>query len=531
MKDIIKKLNYYGALVFVRKEFYHVFRDPKTLLMLFGMPVVQIILFGFALTNEIKSEGIVICDYAHDRASQRIINKLEVNQSFEVERQILSHREIEDVFKTGKVKLVIVFPAHFNQDLQHLGKALVQIIADASDPNTESTLSNYATNIIMDYQREVSKALVFPMQINTQEFRQIFRNPLILRMIFVMPIVQLLVMPLAADYEIKNISISLVDHDRSSYSQKLINKISASGYFKLNDYGASFNQSFQEFQKDNSDLILEIPKNFEKELVRENGSTLFIAVNAINGVKASVGSAYLSRIISSFNSDVRAEWVQPERFSEIPVFDVVTSNWFNPLLNYPFFMVPGILAVLVTMVGVYMCALNIVKEKEGGTIEQINVTPIKKYIFILGKLIPFWIIGIVIFTVGLFGITRVVYQIVPVGSVFLLYSFLAIYLVALLGIGLLISTYSANQQQAMSLAFFCMMIFILMSGLFTSIESMPEWAKWIARLNPVTYFIEVTRMVVLKGSGFADIKNHFIIIVSMTIFFNSWAVWNYRKTS
>ena len=194
-------------------------------------------------------------------------------------------------------------------------------------------------------------------------------------------------------------------------------------------------------------------------------------------------------------------------------------------------MVPGILVILVTMVCAYMCALNIVKEKEIGTIEQINVTPIKKYEFILGKLIPFWIIGMFVFSVGLLGVAHLVYHIVPVGSLFVLYSFLSVYLIAMLGIGLLISTYSGTQQQAMSLAFFCMMIFILMSGLFTSIDGMPDWAKWISRFNPVTYFIQVMRMVVLKGSGLRDIQHQFIVIVGMAVFFNTWAIINYRKTS
>ena len=141
-------------------------------------------------------------------------------------------------------------------------------------------------------------------------------------MIIALPIVQLLVMPLAADFEIKNINISIVDHDRSSYSQKLISKIFASGYFKLNDYSSSFNQSFNEFQKDKSDVVLEIPKNFEKNLFKENNGNLFIAVNAINGTKASVGSAYLGRIIANFNADIRTEWTQPQRSSNTPSIEI-----------------------------------------------------------------------------------------------------------------------------------------------------------------------------------------------------------------
>lgn len=363
-----------------------------------------------------------------------------------------------------------------------------------------------------------------------KEFRQIFRNKTILRMIISLPLVQLLITPMAADYEIKNINISVTDHDHSTTSQKLINEILSSRYFRLSDYSPSFEQSFEQFQKDKSDLILEIPARFEKDLVRENKSALFVAVNAVNGMKARIGSLYLMRIISGYNVKI-LERQMPTTANRMPTIEVLALNWFNPNLNYPFFMVPGILVVLVTMVGGYMCALNIVKEKETGTIEQINVTPIKKYYFILGKLIPFWAIGIFIYSLGLLAVARFVYGIVPAGSLWLLYGFLGLYLIALLGLGLLISTYSSTQQQAISLAFFCVMIFILMSGLFTPIDSMPDWAQWIARFNPVTYFIEVQRMAMLKGSTFKDVQMHFLAMTGFAVFFNGWAILNYRKTN
>jgi ABC-2 type transport system permease protein len=193
-------------------------------------------------------------------------------------------------------------------------------------------------------------------------------------------------------------------------------------------------------------------------------------------------------------------------------------------------MVPGILVILLTMVGTNLTAINIVKEKEIGTIEQINVTPVKKYYFILGKLIPFWIMGFVVLTIGL-TIARLFYGIVPVGSFVTIYVFSAVYLLAVLGLGLLISTYSSTQQQAMLLSFFLMMIFILLGGLYTSIDSMPEWAKWITRFNPVSYFIEVMRMVVLKGSSLSDIKYHLLKMVGFAVFFNVWAVFSYKKRS
>jgi len=363
-----------------------------------------------------------------------------------------------------------------------------------------------------------------------KEFRQIFRDPGILRVIFVIPVIQLLILPWAADYEIKNIKLAVADHDHSEYSRKLINKITASGYFILADYTPSFNNALQKVEHDKADLVLEVPVSFEKDLVKEDEAKLFMAVNAINGVKAGLGAAYLRSIIQAYNSEVRLEWIQFPRFSPETNIEVVSSNWFNPMMNYKFFMVPGILVLLLTIVGSNLAAVNIVKEKEIGTIEQINVTPVKKYHFILGKLIPFWVLGLIVFTIGL-TIAWLVYGIVPVGSFITIYFFAAIYLLAVLGLGLLISTYANNQQQAMLISFFIMMIFILLGGLYTSIDSMPEWAKLITRVNPVSYFIEVMRMVVLKGSGLADIKYQLLTIFGFAVTLNSWAVINYRKRS
>lgn len=363
-----------------------------------------------------------------------------------------------------------------------------------------------------------------------KEFRQIFRNKSIVAMILVVPIVQLLLLPLAADYEVKNINISVVDHDHSSYSQKLISKISASAYFELVSFNPSYKDAFKLIEVDKSDLILQIPQGFEKNLIRENEQKLFIAVNAINGTKANLGGSYLADIIKDFNGDIRTQLVTAEKMNTMPTVEIINSNWFNPFMNYNLFMVPGILAVLLTMVGGYLAALNIVKEKEAGTIEQINVTPIKKHHFIIGKLVPFWVLGLVMFTIG-FCVSRFVYGIVPVGSIALLYGFVAVYLLSVLGFGLLISTFCDTQQQAMFIAFFFMMIFIMMSGLFTSIDGMPDWAYVIARLNPVSYMIDVMRMVVLKGSTFSDVKYNLGIILGFAIVLNGWAVLNYKKTT
>jgi ABC-2 type transport system permease protein len=199
-------------------------------------------------------------------------------------------------------------------------------------------------------------------------------------------------------------------------------------------------------------------------------------------------------------------------------------------LNFKIALIPGILALLVTLIGGFLSALNIVKEKETGTIEQINVTPIRKADFILAKLIPFWILANLVFTIGII-LGWLIYDIVPVGNLLVLYAFIAVYLLAVLGFGLLVSTFCASQQQAMFVMFFFLLIFILMGGLFTSIDSMPGWAKIITLFNPVNYMITVMRMVMLKGSGLSDIIPHFVMVLLMAVVLNFWAVINYKKTN
>ena len=363
-----------------------------------------------------------------------------------------------------------------------------------------------------------------------KELRQISRDPAVFRILFIMPMIQLLILPLAADYEIKNINLGVVDHDHSEYSRKMINKITSSGYFRLRNYSATFEQGLHAMELNKIDLILEIPSQFERNLIQDDKATLLIAVDAINGIKAGLGSAYIKGIISEYNQDVRLQWIQYPRFDSQSTVELTFSDWYNPNMNYRVFMVPGILVMLITMIGSSFAANNIVREKEMGTIEQINVSPIKKAQFILGKLIPFWMLAITVLTVGLL-IARFVYGIVPLGSYLTIYAFASIYLTAILGLGLLLSTYAQTQQQSMLVSFFVTMIFNLLSGLYTPIESMPEWAQLITRLNPVSYFIQVMRMVMLKGSGLADIKTQILALLGFALIFNGWAILNYKKRS
>lgn len=349
-----------------------------------------------------------------------------------------------------------------------------------------------------------------------------------MRLMLVMPIIQLILLPMAANYEVKNVKLMIVDHDHSSYSTQFINKIQASKYFQLSGYTQSYDEALNTVEQDKADVILEFPVNFEKNLIKENKATIFLAVNAVNGARANIGASYLGSILRDYNQDIRLKWIQMPKFSPEPRVEATYSNWFNAHMDYKHFMVPGILVILLTMVGSNMAALNIVKEKEIGTIEQINVSPIKKHHFILAKLIPFWILGQVVLTVGLL-VALIIYGIFPAGNPGLIYVFSSVYLLAVLGMGLLISTYAHTQQQAMLISFFLMMIFILMGGLYTSIDSMPDWAQVISKFNPIAYFIKVMRMVVMKGSGFTDILPHLGVVFLMALVFNGWAIFSYRK--
>lgn len=371
------------------------------------------------------------------------------------------------------------------------------------------------------------RTLIFLLR---KEFLQILRNKLILRMIFALPLIQLILLPYAATYEMKNITLSIVDHDHSEYSRKLINKFTSSGYFQLTDYSATYNQALDQVEKDKADLIVEIPRGFERDLIRQSESIIMIAANAISGQTAGLAVAYSNSIIRDFNNEVRIEWLPQSRLNTAPVIEITSSNWFNAEMNYKKFIVPGVLALLVTLVGFLMSSLNIVKEKEVGTIEQLNVSPIKKYQFILSKLIPFWVLGLVVMTVG-FVISFIVYGIYPEGSFWVGYLFAGVYLIALLGFGLLTSIFAETQQQAMFIAYFFMLVFILLGGLFSPTENMPDWARYLTYINPVSYLIEVMRMLVLKGSSFWDLRIHFLIVIGFAIFFNGLAIYKYKKTN
>ncbi|MFR6236875.1 MAG: ABC transporter permease [Parabacteroides distasonis] len=340
-----------------------------------------------------------------------------------------------------------------------------------------------------------------------KEFKQLLRNSFLPRLIFIFPCMIMLLMPWAANLEIKNIRMNIIDNDHSVISRRLVDKITASTYFQTTALPDSYEKGMEAIEAGTADLLLEIPRGFEKDWVNGGAANVLLAVNAVNGTKGGLGSSYLSAIVNDYGEELRTESGTTSFSADgnLPRIDILTQNLFNARLDYKLFMVPALMVMLLTMLCGFLPALNIVGEKEAGTIEQINVTPVGKFTFILAKLIPYWLIGFVVLTLCfVFGMDTLWY--LSCGA-FLGHLLFLHYICPCLypAFGLVISNHSATMQQAMFVMWFCMLILILMSGLFTPIRSMPEWAQWITMLNPLKYFMQVMRMVYLKGSGFIDL--------------------------
>ncbi|HEY5686861.1 MAG TPA: ABC transporter permease [Yeosuana sp.] len=364
-----------------------------------------------------------------------------------------------------------------------------------------------------------------------KEFKQIFRNKGMLPIIFIMPLIQLIILSNAATFDIKNIKFSYIDNDHTSYSRKLISKFDASKYFHVITDFPNENTANSAMLQGDIDVILEIPQHFERDLTKDKFTNLSITINAIDGASAGVESVYINQIIQSYNKQIKLNLMQHNDAQITPLnISTIPSFWYNKTLNYKTFMVPGILVLLVTMITLFLSGMNIVREKEIGTLEQINVTPIKKSQFIIGKLFPFWVIGLSLLSIGLI-IAKILFNVPIIGNLGLMYLYTSIYILVILGIGLFISNFTDTQQQAMFISWFFMVIFILMSGLFTPIESMPEWAQIITEFNPIKYFVQVMRMVMLKGSGIVDILPLLLKTILYAFIMNGLAVWSYKKTS
>ncbi len=363
-----------------------------------------------------------------------------------------------------------------------------------------------------------------------KEFKQLLRNKFMPRMIVGMPFLALLIFPLAANFEVRNVNLSIVDADHSSYSRRLAGKLASSGYFRVVEEAGSYAEALRSVELDEADIVLEVPSGFEKRLRSEQGAEVMISANAVNGTKGGLGSAYLAAAIDGFSGMVRGELMPAATRLSAPGFAIIAKYRYNPRLEYPVYMVPAIMVMLMTMLCGFLPALNIVGEKESGTIEQMNVTPVRRFPFILSKLIPYWVVGFIALTIC-FGVARVFYALIPKGSFLTIYLFASAFALAFSGFGLVISNYAKTIQQAMFMMFFFVLTFVLMSGLYTPVESMPDWAQAVSRFSPLRYFIKIMRMVYLKGSGVGDLLEPLAALFGFALLFNGWAVLSYRKKS
>ena len=338
-----------------------------------------------------------------------------------------------------------------------------------------------------------------------KEFLQIRRNSFLPKLIILFPIVIMCIMPWVMQMEVKNVVVDVVDIDHTVESQRLVQQIAASNYFIFGGQKATYAEAVKDIEKGRADVILEI----------RDGKYL-IAANAVNGTKGAMGSAYLSQIVTSHQS--------------IPNLQASILNLYNKGQDYKLFMIPALFAIVMMLMTGFLPTLNIVGEKEAGTIEQINVTPVSKWAFILAKLIPYWLIALFVITVCLL-LAWLVYGITPVGPVWLIYVLAMLLALFFSSFGLIVSNYSDTMQQAMFVMWFFVVSIMLLSGLFTPTRSMPQWAYLTTYINPMHYFIDAIRTVFIRGGGLHETAHQVLALAGIGTLMGCWAVQSYKKNS
>jgi ABC-2 type transport system permease protein len=367
-----------------------------------------------------------------------------------------------------------------------------------------------------------------------KEYLQIFRDRFIMLELLLVPIVQLAILANAATFEVRTSRLAVLDEDRSATSRGLVEHLTASGRFRVAATPPTMAQADEALLQRRVDAVLRLPRDFERDLVRTGGAPAQLALNAEDGAAAGVTLTYARRIVADYAASLGGPGELaasgPGAAASDRRLDVRTRGWYNPTLRYTDYMVPGILVQLVTLIGTLLTALNIVREKELGTLEQLNVTPITRPQFITAKLLPLWSLALLTLALGLV-VGRLGFGVPLRGSLLLVFGSAAVYLLAALGVGLLISTAVETQQQAMFVTFFVVMIYLLMSGLFTPVASMPTWAQWLAQANPMLHYVAMMRAILLKGAGLADVARPLAILAAYGVAVLALAVARYRKAT
>ena len=337
-----------------------------------------------------------------------------------------------------------------------------------------------------------------------KEFLQIRRNSFLPKLIVMFPIVVMCLMPWVMQMDVKNVVVDVVDIDHTVESQRFVQQIAASNYFIFGGQKDTYAEAMKDIEKGSADIILEI----------RDGQYL-IAANAVNGTKGSMGSVYLSQIVSA-------------PFSASSAISVLTL--YNKQQDYKLFMIPALFAIVMMLMTGFLPTLNIVGEKEAGTIEQINVTPVSKWSFILAKLIPYWLIALFVITVCLL-LAWIVYGITPAGPLWLIYVLAMLLALFFSSFGLIVSNYSDTMQQAMFVMWFFVVCIMLLSGLFTPTRSMPQWAYMTTYINPMRYFIDAIRTIFIRGGGLHETAHQVLALAGIGALMGFWAVQSYKKNS
>lgn len=358
-----------------------------------------------------------------------------------------------------------------------------------------------------------------------KEFKEFFRNPVYWRMSFIFPTVILLIIPLVATLDVKHLEMSIVDDDNTSASRRITEKFAASPYYTLHNVKFTYPEALRGIDKGEIDLIVNIPKGFGRSIERGEPMEINIDANGVNAIKGALGSGYAGQIVEAAMAELLEEQGFVGQSQQISVI-----NYFNPTLNYQFYMIPALTALLIILICGVFPALNLVLEKQNGTIQQINVTPVSKGVYVLSKLIPYWLVGLFVLTIAII-VGWLVYGMIPAGNLGTIYLNSMVFIFVMSGMGIIIANYSDAMQQAMFVMFFVYVIFVLMSGLLTPIDSMPRWAQIFTYGMPPRYYIDAMRGLFQRGEPLHALSFDFLMLVGFAIVFNLAAVLTYKKQS
>ena len=357
-----------------------------------------------------------------------------------------------------------------------------------------------------------------------KEYKQMFRGWLIPLLFVLVSFALTNVVPRIATQEVSNLNMAVIDNDRSPVSKRLTEKMSASGFFNIRMFCESYTEAYNLMQRGDVDFIVTIESGFEKHLYRDGNAEMMLSVNSVNGMKSGLGNNYLTQIVMQYVKELNEEAGKSTESS----MNIHPRFLFNSQLDYKPYMIPALMSLGLILLMGFLPALNMVGEKEKGTIEQINVTPVGRMEFILSKLIPYWTVGLFIVAFSLLLAWKI-HAVVPTGSIVLVFLFAMVYILTVSALGIIVANYSDTMRQAAMLMFFFIIIFVLTSGLVSPVSSMPHWAQEVTRLNPVRYIISSLREIFLKGSTFVQLLPQFIPLCIYGLAASLWAVMGYRK--